>query len=97
MRAWAFMLGGLIVWTVHFFSIYIVASIFLTSDVARILTVLITLACLAADGVLLTSALRLLRGGGTDEAGRWNISLAALAAAISLVAVAWQGLPALLA
>lgn len=97
MRAWAFLLGGMIVWTVHFFSLYIVASIFLTSTLARILVGLITLACLAADGVLLARALRASRGELADEAGRWNVSLAALAAAISLVAVAWQGLPALLA
>ena len=97
MRAWAFMLGGLIVWTVHFFSIYIIASIFLTTILARILTLAITVACLAADGALLARALRGVRGRAGDEAARWNVSLAALAAAISLVAVAWQGLPALLA
>jgi hypothetical protein len=91
------MLGGLIVWTVHFFSLYIIASIFLTTTPARILALAMTLACLGADGWLLSRALGKLRGDGADEAGRWNVSLAALAAAISLVAVAWQGLPALLA
>jgi hypothetical protein len=96
MRAWAFMLGGLIVWTVHFFSLYIIASIFLTTILARILALAATLACLAADGWLLARALRRLRTENADEAGRWNVSIAALAAAISLVAVAWQGLPALL-
>ena len=97
MRVWAFMLGGMIVWTVHFFALYIVASIFLTTPLSRILTGLITLACLAADGVLLAWAARLLRGGGSDQFGRWQLRLAALMAAVSLVAVFWQGLPALLA
>jgi len=91
------MLGGLIVWTVHFFSIYIIASILLTSNVARILTLLVTLGCLTMDGVLLARALRHSRSASMDEFGRWNVSLAALAAAISMVAVAWQGLPAVLA
>jgi hypothetical protein len=95
-RAWAFMLGGLIVWTVHFFSIYIIASILLTSNLARILTLLVTFGCLTIDGVLLARALRHLRSANMDEFGRWNVSLAALAAAISMVAVAWQGLPAVL-
>lgn len=94
MRAWAFMLGGMIVWTVHFFSLYIVASIFLTTPLSRMLTGLITLTCFAANGALLARALRSPNG---DEANRWINSLAALTAAISLVAVAWQGLPALLA
>ena len=97
MRAWAFMLGGMVVWTVQFFALYIVASIFLTSTISRVLAVLITLACLAADGALLARAMRLLRGGSVDEPARWRASLAALIAAISLVAVTWQGLPALLA
>lgn len=97
MRAFAYMLGGLIVWTVHFFALYIIASIFLTTPLARLLTLAMTLACLAADGWLLARALQRLRSDEADEPGRWNVSLAALAAAISLVAVAWQGLPALLA
>lgn len=97
MRTWAFMLGGMIVWTIHFFALYIVASIFLTSPLSRLLTGLITLACFAADGVLLAWAARRLRGGGADGFGRWQLRLAALMAAVSLVAVFWQGLPALLA
>jgi hypothetical protein len=95
MRAWAIMLGGLIVWTVHFFSLYVIASVFLTTTTARILTLLATLACLVAAAMILVAALRAHRGTD-DPVSRWIASLAALGAAIALVAVVWQGLPALL-
>lgn len=96
MRAWTLFLGGLIVWTVHFFSIYTIASIFLTSTLSRLLTLAVTAACLAADAALLLWAVRDLRRGATDEFAGWLRRLAALIAAISFVAVLWQGLPALL-
>ena len=92
MRAWAWLLGGLIVWTVHFFAIYIVASVFLTTTIARALTLLVTLACLAADGWLVA---RLRRQGGGDDFSEWLRTLALIGAGISAVAVLWQGLPAL--
>lgn len=92
MRAWAYMLGGMIVWTVHFFAIYIVASVFLTTTTARILTLLMTLVCLAADGWLM---LRLRAPSGGDDFGEWMRKLALAGAGISAVAVLWQGLPAL--
>ena len=53
MRAWALLLGGLIVWTVHFFTLYTIGSIFLTTPLARLLTILVTAACLIADLLLL--------------------------------------------
>ncbi|RHW16445.1 hypothetical protein D1610_15165 [Sphingomonas gilva] len=95
MRAWLLLLGGLIVWAVHFFGLYIVASVFLTTDTARMLALLVTLACLIADAMLLAAAMRANRAAD-DGTRRWIASLAALGAAISLVAVIWQGLPALL-
>lgn len=97
MRAWAFMLGGMIVWAVHFFALYIVASIFLTSTTSRVLTVLITLACLAAAGLLLQRSRRAIRHEGDDAFTRWQAYLAALTAALALVAILWQGLPAFIA
>ena len=96
MRAWAFMLGGMIVWAVHFFALYTIASVFLTTPTARFLTILVTLLCLAADGGLLALALKARRETG-DGPAHWAVTLAALMRAISLVAVLWQGLPALLA
>ena len=57
MRAWAFMLGGMIVWAAHFFALYIVASIFLTSTTSRVLAALITVACLVAASLALVAIL----------------------------------------
>lgn len=97
MRAWAILLGGLIVWTVHFFTLYAIASILLTTMLARWLVAGATAVCLACDALLLASALRSPGDGPLDHFERWLRMLGALVAAISLVAVLWQGLPALLA
>ncbi|HUD29159.1 MAG TPA: hypothetical protein VMQ93_09830 [Novosphingobium sp.] len=86
MRTWAILLGGLLVWTVHFFGLYAVAEI----APSRIATVLLTLACLAADGWLLALALRL---GRADAFAAWRRSVALGGVALSLVAVCWQALP----
>lgn len=95
MRTWAYLLGGLIVWTVHFFAVYVAASIFLTSTTARVITILVTFVCLGAAATLT------LRGwagriGATDPERRWIHTIAALSGATAFLAVAWQGLPALL-
>src|SRR3546814_20572879 len=76
--------------------LYIIASIFLTSTLSRTLTLLVTLLCLAADGLLLARAARLKRDRQMYGVSSWMNSLATLFAALSLVAVFWQGLPALL-
>lgn len=93
MRTWLLLLGGLIVWAVQFFALYIVASIFGSAPIARISTALITLACLAADAAILVAALRARLDNGF---GQWVRSLAVTGAAFSIVAVLWQGLPALI-
>lgn len=97
MRAWTLLLAGLIVWTAHFFTLYAIASIFLTTPPARLLAGAATVVCLAVDALLLISVLRALRGAGLDAFERWMRVLAGMGASISLVAVLWQGLPALLA
>lgn len=96
MRGWVFLLGGLIVWTVHFFTLYAAASIFLTSTTSRVITLIVTAACLAADALLLWYTLPKLSAGIEDETNRWMFLIAALGASISFVAVLWQGMPALL-
>src|SRR3546814_5365596 len=93
MRAWAFLLGGMIVWAIHFFALYIVVSIFLTSTLTRALVLAITLACLSAAGYILRRATKEW-AGSTDAPDKWGHGLAALFAALALVAVIWQGLPA---
>lgn len=93
MRGWTFMLGGLIIWTVHFFALYGIGSIFLTSTLARVLTILVSAACLAA-AVLLWRRAR--RSGRREEVGGWMRQVALLGVGISAVAVVWQALPAIL-
>jgi hypothetical protein len=93
MRAWAYMLGGLIVWTIHFFAVYILASVFLTTTVARVSTAIVTLVCLAANGWLI---MHLRRPSSGDEFREWMRKLALTSAGISAIAVTWQGLPALI-
>ena len=97
MRAWIFILGGLIVWTVHFFGLYVLASVFPDMAIARVLAGFLTLACLGLDGFLLWRAARILQSGDVEEVRHWKALIATLAAAISSVAVVWQGFPALLA
>ena len=96
MRSWALLLGGMIVWAIHFFTLYAIGSIFLTTALARVLTLVVTAACLAADALLLWWALRALGGSERDEFKRWLLRLTALIAAISLISVLWQGFPAIL-
>lgn len=94
MRGWTFMLGGLIVWAVHFFVLYAFASILLTTVTARVLVLLVSAACIAADGLLFAHALR---KPLSDAAEAWMRRIALLSAGLSLIAVTWQALPALLA
>ena len=95
MRAWAFLLAGLLVWTFHFFALYAIGSILLTTLLARILVGLVTLLCLAALALLLRRSWALHRTE-RDEVSGWLALIASLANAIALVAVLWQGFPALL-
>jgi hypothetical protein len=93
MRTWALLLGGLVIWAVHFFTLYIVASVFLTTPLARILTLLITLACLGAIAFLAFQARRINIETAMD---RWVRAVALLGLGVGGVGIVWQGLPALL-
>lgn len=97
MRAWALILGGLIVWAVQFFTLYVIASIFPDSVLARAVSAIVTIAAVAADILILRLCVRFLRSPGRDEFDTWMLCLALLGAGISLVAIVWQGLPAVLA
>lgn len=93
MRRWAFVLSGLIVWAAHFFVLYVAASLLPGAQAARWLTLIFTLVGMAAAGAILWRALR--AADGPFE--RWTNQLAAIGAGLALIAVLWQGLPALLA
>lgn len=100
MGRWLLLLGGLLVWFAHFLGVYGVASV---ADVvahasapAALWTVAaLTGACAAADVAIGAIALR--RGSQvSDDLDRFLHGGAVLGAGLSLVAVVWQGLPALI-
>ncbi|RAK52187.1 hypothetical protein [Phenylobacterium deserti] len=100
MRAWAFMLGGLIVWAIHFMGVYGIASIAEVAgraDAAGSLYTVtaLTVLCAGLDVALLLKAWR--RGRRvTGDLAPFQASIAGLGAGFSLLAVIWQGLPALI-
>lgn len=97
MLRWAWILGGLIVWTVHFMGVYGIASL---ADVVsraddpvwRMIGLAFSVACLAAAVGLALWAGRRLRGGN-DAAAGFGDQLALLGAALAAVAIVWQALP----
>lgn len=95
MRPWALLLGGLVVWAVQFFMLYGLASIAPGTQAARIGALIVTAACASADVFLLVFAIRS-AARLPEEFDRWLLKLSIAGTALSLVAVLWQGLPALL-
>jgi hypothetical protein len=93
MRGWTFLLAGPIVWTVHFFALYGIASIFLTSTTSRVLTGLVSLGCLAAIALLFV---RVRGSQPVDDPDAWTHRVSLLAIGLSGIAIFWQTLPALL-
>ena len=97
MKRWGYILGGLIVWTVHFLGVYVIASV---GDVAadadhplsRAAVGVFTVACLIAAGGLTVVAARRWRRGGEDMG--FENAIAATGGAISAISILWQGLPA---
>ena len=96
MRYWRDLLGGLLLWTAHFFAIYGVASIWPGTQLARILTAVVTVLALALCGWLSVIGLRHFRAA-TDDMHRWSWSLALLGYALAGVSIAYQGLTPFLA
>jgi predicted phage tail protein len=94
-RQWLYLLGGLLVWSAHFFGVYIAASLFPGTALARWLTAGLTLAALGVALMLARAARRHWRTR-QDEVGRWIDGLAGLGAALAAVSIIYQGLPALL-
>ena len=96
MPTWLLSLGGLLVWAAHFFGLYLIASIWLTTSTARVVALVFTVACLAADGWIFWRIAQARRAKGLDPLERWLLVLAVLGAALSALSVLWQGLPALI-
>ena len=97
MRRWLWMLGGLIVWTVHFMGIYAIASV---ADVVsraddagwRMIGLAFSAACLLAALAISAWAGRRL-GRGTDPSTAFGDQLALLGGGVATVAIVWQALP----
>ncbi len=88
MRTWLVLLGGLIVWAVHFFGLYAIAEIAPSAEPVIALTLL----CVIADICLLRRIARLPSG---NDFLAWRRSVSIGGAGFSLLAVVWQALPAL--
>jgi len=93
MTFWRDLLGGLILWTAHFFSLYAIASILPGTQLARWLVVAATVLALAVGWRLATWTGRAARTA-TDDLKRWSGSLALLGYALAGAAITYQGLPA---
>lgn len=96
MPVWLLAMGGLLVWATHFFGLYLIASIWLTTDTARMVALAFTLVCLAADGWVLWRTAPPRLATDIDGVDRWLLVLAFFGAALSTLAVLWQGIPALI-
>lgn len=93
MRAWTVLLGGVTVWATHFFVLYGIASILPGQPEARWLVLAATVPAILSDGWIGWLAAAWLRA--TDPLQRWIGQAGLMGAALSLVAVIWQALPAL--
>ncbi len=96
MQRWFYMLGGLLVWAVHFVGVYAIASI---GDVVaraddpiwRMIGLGFSGFCLLAVVVLLVQALRR-KDDGTGSVDLANL-LARVGGGLALVSIVWQSLP----
>lgn len=95
MRGWLFLLAGLGIWAAHFFLLYAIASILPGRPLAPGLVLAVTAPAVVANLFVLRRAQR--TAGRKGEIEGWISRLGGMAAAISLVAVLWQSLPALFA
>lgn len=87
MKIWLLLLGGLLVWTVHFFGLYLIEE-FGGGRAAELLSFALTFICLGAItsmGVVLIKVRE-----------PWLRTIGLTGAVLGLIAVAWQGLPLLL-
>ena len=94
MRFWRRLLGGLILWTTHFFAVYGISSLLPGTALARWLVVAATVLALAIAGWLSAKILRAFRRG-KDDLQHWSDSLALLGYAVAGAAITYQGLPAI--
>ena len=95
MRQWSNLLGGFLLWTMHFFAVYIIASTFPGTMIGAVLIVAITLVMLAITSWSTARAFRALHGA-SDGLHRWMISLSLFGYGLAGIAIIYQALPAIL-
>lgn len=95
MREWRHLLGGMLLWTAHFFAVYGIASLLPGTRLAAILVLFATGFALAIAGYLLAVTVREHRTE-EDSLKRWSSKGSAVLYALAGLAVLYQGLPALL-
>ena len=95
MQQWRNLLGGLLLWAVHFFAVYIIGSVFPGTKTAAVLVLVTTVVILALTWAL---AIRAIRAGSKtdDRLQRWISDLTLLGYTVAGVAIIYQGLPAIL-
>lgn len=101
MGRWIILLGGLVVWAIHFLGVYGIASIAevlqdAEAPAALWIMAVFTLFCVGADLAIGAVAFRFNRESGDDLDCLIRLGGAG-AAGLSLVAVIWQGVPILVA
>lgn len=97
------MLGGLVVWTIHFLGIYTIASI---ADVVsradnpawRLGGMAFSVLCLVAVAIILWIAVRQIgkRRRDSMQIKGFSAEVGALGAGLGLIAIVWQSLPLLI-
>lgn len=92
MRSWLILLGGLLLWAIHFFALYAIGEFAADGMASRLAVGLLTMVLLTAD-ILLILWIRHRRRSGFS---RWRDQVGMLGALLAAVAIVWQGLPALL-
>lgn len=97
MRAWLVLLAGLLIWTAHFFGIYIAASLFPGTILARWLTAILTLIALGSLAAVTLPMAKRARSATRQDLSRWLEELALLASALAAIAILYQGLPSVMA
>jgi hypothetical protein len=102
-RRWALMLGGLLIWAIHFLGIYGIASVAdLVSQADapawRLGAMVFSGLCLAAAGTVLSLALRGVRARRQHPAQivGFSAEVGVLGAGLGLIAIVWQSLPLLI-
>ncbi len=95
MSEWRYLLGGMLLWSAHFFAVYGIASLLPGTRLAAILVLFATGFALAIAGYLLAATVREHRTE-EDSLKRWSSKGSAVLYALAGLAVLYQGLPALL-